>query len=309
MKPIIPVSARRSSAMVMLVCTLFACAGIPAWAASTAVDTSIKIPVVPKNVSEDMIMTGPPVQGIEIHVTGSPELMKALPESKLKYELDLSGLGVGIHTIPIIPEQIRLPEGISIVKLNTQSITIKIDKEIKKEVLVAVAVDGEPAPGFQIIATSAKPGKVVLRGPQNTLDGIEKISTNPIDLAGMSDSFKKETTLNLAENVAVIFPLDPILVEISIEEKVITKTFQDLEVLGRNTDYAFSITPPLITIEVKGPINVVNSLEASAEFKIYVDLESLKPGVYVRRATISLPVTTALVGVNPEIFTVKINRK
>ena len=82
-----------------------------------------------------------------------------------------------------------------------------------------------------------------------------------------------------------------------------------MAVLGRDTGFSFSISPPVISIDVKGPANVVNTLETSEAFIVYLDLNSLKPGVYVRRATIVLPVTTALVGVNPEIFTVTIKGK
>jgi hypothetical protein len=39
---------------------------------------------------------------------------------------------------------------------------------------------------------------------------------------------------------------------------------------------------------------------------VLVELKNLSPGVYVRRATITLPVKTTLVKVEPELFTVKI---
>jgi len=40
---------------------------------------------------------------------------------------------------------------------------------------------------------------------------------------------------------------------------------------------------------------------------VYVDLKGLPPGTYVKRATITLPVKTALIGVTPEMFTIKIS--
>jgi hypothetical protein len=44
------------------------------------------------------------------------------------------------------------------------------------------------------------------------------------------------------------------------------------------------------------------------DFSVYVDLSKLEPGVYVRRATIALPLNTTLVGVDPEIFTVNVTK-
>jgi len=149
----------------------------------------------------------------------------------------------------------------------------------------------------------------VVRGPQYILNDIEHISTNPIDVAGASEAFKKEITLNLAESVTVVFPEDPILAQIDIAEKTITRTFKKLPLAGRHITLPYSITPPDISLDVKGPANIVNKLETSDAFVVYLDLAGLKPGVYVRRATIVLPVTTMLVGVSPEIFTVTIEEK
>jgi len=298
-----------SSTLFILLGFLLVCVHFQAQAAQERVETTIKIPILGAKITPGLIMTGPSVQGIEIHVAGSAERMHALQEARLQYELDLSGLNNGIHTIPITKEQIKLPEGISILKLNTPTITIRIDKEIKKELSIVVFVEGEAAPGFHVTGAFASPKKAVLRGPQYILDNIEHITTNPIDITGAGESFKKEITLDLVESITALFPADPILAQIDITEKLITRSFKDLPLKGRNTDLSYSITPPVISLDVKGPANIVNVLETSEMFMVYVDLEGLKPGVFVRRATIILPVTTALVGVSPEIFTVTIEEK
>jgi YbbR domain-containing protein len=69
----------------------------------------------------------------------------------------------------------------------------------------------------------------------------------------------------------------------------------------------YSIMPPTINIEVKGPVNIIEKLHKDKGIEVYVDLKGLKHGVYVRRATITLPVKTTLIGVKPELFTVKIS--
>ncbi|MEN8244602.1 MAG: CdaR family protein [Thermodesulfobacteriota bacterium] len=302
-------STALSSALALLLGFGMMCVHFQAKAAQDSIEVSIKIPVIGVNITPGLIMTGPSVQGIEIQVAGSAERMQALQDTRLKYELDLSGLGNGIHTIPITREQITLPEGLSTVKLNTQTITIRIDTEIKKELPVNVFVEGDAAPGFHVTGASASPNKALLSGPQYILDDIEHITTNPIDIAGASESFKKEITLNLAESVTVLFPADPIITQIDIAEKTIVRTLKDLKLTGRNIKLPNSITPPAISLDVKGPANIVNTLETNEAFTVFLDLKGLKPGVYVRRATIVLPVPTMLVGVSPEIFTVTIKGK
>ena len=94
---------------------------------------------------------------------------------------------------------------------------------------------------------------------------------------------------------------------IVIKEKIVTRKFKDIPVKGKHTPYAFSISPPVIAIEVKGPVNILEKLLTEKSINVMVDLKDLKPGVFVRRAAITLPVNATLVSANPEIFTVKIS--
>jgi YbbR domain-containing protein len=272
-------------------------------------EAHIKIPVVPINVPSGMIYTGPSRQGIEIHVRGAAAQLENLSDLKLKYTIDLANMEIGIHSVPVAADLLNLPEGLSVVSLNPSAITVRLDQEIIKEVPVLVAYQGKPAPGFIIAETVANPNMVVLRGPLYLLENIKSIVTHPIDVSGVAESFKKEITLDLFEFVEMVPPKAPILAEIRLGEQIISKVFKDVAIEGKNTAYTFQITPSLISIEVKGPARLLTRLETKPEFNIYVDLTDLKPGVYVRRATIELPVDTTLIHAAPEIFTVIIKKR
>ena len=50
----------------------------------------------------------------------------------------------------------------------------------------------------------AKPISVILRGPERSLGQMDKVSTKPINIKGLSESFKKEVALDLVENLKLI---------------------------------------------------------------------------------------------------------
>ena len=54
---------------------------------------------------------------------------------------------------------------------------------------------------------------------------------------------------------------------------------------------------------------MIDKLHGGKGLQVYVDLKGLKPGVYKKRATITLPVKTTLIDAEPEIFKVKIMDK
>jgi YbbR domain-containing protein len=101
------------------------------------------------------------------------------------------------------------------------------------------------------------------------------------------------------------------MAEIYFAAKVVTKRFAGILVQGQNAPapYEFNISPGTLTLEIKGPLNIIDNLQPQKDIQVFVELKNLKPGVYVRRATISLPVKTTLVNVEPELFTVKISDK
>lgn len=276
-------------------------------ACSSLQETVIFIPVDSGQIPPGLTITGPPLKGIEVYVYGPKSAVRTLSDLKIRYMLDLSGVHVGINSIPINKERIILPEGLSIVKINPMFLTVTIENKIKKKLPVKIIFSGKPATGFTVAGAVAKPLSVILQGPESIIEPMDQVLTKPIEIKGLSESFKKEVALELVEDLEIISPSKIISAEISIEEKIVTQKFLNLQVEGKNTPFSYRITPPAITIEVKGPVHIIEKLHSEKWITVYVDLQGLPPGTYVKRATITLPVKTALIGVTPEMFTVNIS--
>lgn len=279
------------------------------WTGCALQEADLFLPVESDGIPAGLTLTGPPLPGIDVRVRGSKSALGNLSDLKLRYLLDLSAVNQGVNKISIDKKRISLPKGISVVKVHPAFITIRVDKEIKKELPVVIALAGKTASGYFVADAVAKPLTVILRGPENILGPMKKILTKPADLNGQSESFKKEIALNLAEEIEIAGSSKIVHAEIFVAEKIVTRNYNDIFVIGKDTPYTYEITPPKINIEVKGPLNVLEKLYAENGMEVYVELNGLKPGVYVRRATITLPVKTTLMGVKPEIFTVKINKQ
>ncbi|MCD4786898.1 MAG: hypothetical protein K8R09_01615 [Desulfobacterales bacterium] len=275
------------------------------WHDSPFHETDIFIPIDSGKIPDGLSITDPLLKGIEVRISCPESLVKTLSEIKSRYLLDLSDINEGVNNIPIRKDGIKLPSGISIINITPSFLTLKVEKELKKELPVIVSFSGKPATGFFTYAVT-RPSSVMLKGPENILGPIEKIFTKPIDVNGLSESFKKEIALDLPECLDIISFSGIILAEVYIEEQIVAREFKNIPVKGKDSTYTFSITPPAIDIEIKGPVNLLEKFYQENGLEVCVDLKGLKPGVYVRRASIVLPVKTILVRVKPEIFTVKI---
>jgi YbbR domain-containing protein len=152
----------------------------------------------------------------------------------------------------------------------------------------------------------ARPPTMLICGPETVVGLVDEIFTKPIDVTARSESFKKEIAVDLARGVEPCFSSNIVQAEIYLAAKVVTKRFAGILVQGQNAPDKFNISPGTLTLEIKGPLNIIDNLQPQKDIQVFVELKNLKPGVYVRRATISLPVKTTLVNVEPELFTVKI---
>ena len=272
-------------------------------------EIDIFIPLDYRKIPTGLTMTQPPVNGIEVRINGPKSKTKTLSSLKLRYEIDLSDVNTGFNSIPIDPDQIRLPSGFSVVRVNPTQIAVSVENEVEKKLPVKISLSGDPTAGYTVISTIARPLSVTLRGPETAVLPMEEVPTKPISLKGVSESFKKEVALDLSEEVRVVGSSNTIFAEILIEEKIAVKKINDILVKGSDTPYVYKITPPTIDVEVKGPANIIDKLDKDNHINVYVDLQGLTPGVYIRRAAITLPVETTLIGVKPEIFTIKIINK
>jgi len=276
------------------------------WHDSSFNETDIFIPVDFAKIPDGLSISDSPPKGIEVRIRCPESSIKTISKIKSRYLLDLSDINEGVNNVPIRKDGIKLPGEISIINITPSFLTVKVEKEIKKELPVIVSFSGKPTSGFFTYAVT-RPSSVMLKGPENILGPIEKIFTKPVDVNGLSESFKKEIALDMPECLDIISFSGIILAEVFIEEQIEAREFKNITVKGKDSTYTFSITPPAIDIEVKGPVNVLEKLYQENRLEVCIDLKGLKPGVYVRRASIILPVKTILIGVKPEIFTVKID--
>jgi YbbR domain-containing protein len=266
----------------------------------------ILVPVSFENLPAGLVISTPLPKGIEIRLQGPRKTIDAVNKNNPKYVIDLSGRKPGRHSIPIAATGLPLPKAITVLKITPTGIDLMLEKEIKKHVTVNVTLLGKPLENYHITSTAAKPDRILLSGPEYALTRLEAVSTKPIDITGLRDTFRKEITLDLPENIKPAEEPGTVVAEIDIQARILTKTFKKIRVIGKNTAHRYSITPTHITIEIKGPANILENMKAENSIPVSVDLKGLKPGVYVRRSIITLPVGTTLVSAKPELFTVKI---
>lgn len=282
--------------------------GLFYWLRPSPVESDLFLPIRLENLPSDLIIVGQLPKEVAVTVRGRGPSLKTLRMEKRFCALDLGHVEAGLATVPIGESNLEMTKGVSVVRINPSSITLRIERKRTKTVPVSITLTDSPAPGYKVSLTLATPSAMMISGPEKALEQIDQLATQPISLKDVSESFKKEITLVLPEGVTGITgaftPL--VLVQVNIEENVIVRRFSGIPVESRSTAFQVKIEPPAIDIDIRGSEKALGNLSVTNDIKAYVDLAGLAPGVYARRAQIALPVGISLTGAKPEVFTVTI---
>lgn len=279
------------------------------WLWQDVQEIDILIPIRFENIPSELTYSNASENGINLLVRGNPSGIDALVKAPPAYVVDLSGVTAGLKQIRLQPEALQMPRGVRAIQIHPDSITLKIQKKITKTLPVALSVEGEALTGYEVTHLSADPEQITVSGPESLLASIRVLTPKPLSIANASESFKKEIGLELPEDITVLDGTKVIVANITIAEKIMVRTLKQIKVRWRHTKHRVSISPPAITLEIRGTENTLMRLETDNRIGVFLDLAGMRPGVYVRKAAIELPVGTTLAGATPELFTVTLGAK
>ena len=127
--------------------------------------------------------------------------------------LDLADARPGINSYPINESDIPLPAEVDVVSVDPSAITLELERQESRLVLVRPVIDGVPAEGFVLGEILIVPTHYTIQGPESRLLALEFVETNQISIEGAT-----------APVDAVVQPLipDPLLRALGIGQIQIT---------------------------------------------------------------------------------------
>jgi YbbR domain-containing protein len=127
------------------------------------------------------------------------------------------------------------------IRVEPLEVTVAIEEKLFKSVEIIPGITGYPAPGFEIGQFFMTPTTVELEGPKSVVGGITEISTEEIDLSGRREDFSIRVRLHRV-NPLIKFPGgDVVEFKCFIDESIIIKTFEQLDIITLNLDPEYII--------------------------------------------------------------------
>ncbi len=155
--------------------------------------TTFEIPVEYMNRDPGMEILDTSVNAVRLHLSGSGTLIKSMRPEQVRVRLDLSKAVVGPNTFNITPENIALPPGVFVKKVEPPVLEVTLDIPIKKELPIQVDWVGRLPEHLILVGAKLDPEKIEVIGGTRQLENISTIYTQKVPV----DNIKKTGTMTV----------------------------------------------------------------------------------------------------------------
>jgi YbbR domain-containing protein len=252
--------------------------------------------------SEPRILTSDLPAKVRLTLRGSRSLLNSVhPDDLGPIQLDLSETRASVYYFDA--EQFSVPAGVEITQVSPDALALTWAERTQRVLPIEARLDGRPGPGLMVVGEpTVRPATVTLRGPEADLATIDRVMTEPIALATMSEGRleRRIALARLGAHVEVVGD-DDVTVQIEIAPEIATRAVPrlDVAVVGGTLR---EIRPARVRVSLRGPPSRLDAIDAPSIVP-YVDASAIDPAAGTQSVIVrvrGIPDGVELAGVDPE---------
>lgn len=164
---------------------------------------------------------------------------------------------------------------------------------------------GLPAEGYAVVEIQSDPALISLTGSSGTLDTVESVKTEAVDISGFQSTTIRDVALQLPVGTSLQRG-EPSMVRVTVQIEPLERPFQvqipiSVRVVGQAENVDVNVTPVIVIVPLAGTTGNLESLSVDG-LTARIDVSGLLPGTYTLTPTIDLPDGINIVGDLPEVI-------
>ena len=266
----------------------------------------VPVQVHPGEVPEGLDVREPVVDPTEVEVSGPQSVVERVVAVRAAVLIEPSALNVD-RDVPLVPidlvgEVLRPVD----VEPATAHVTIAVFRDLSNRSLpVSPRVAGTPAAGFEIESVTVDPVLVSVEGNADELASLDRISTDPISVAGATSDIETLVRLDLPTGILALG--DP-TVRVTIRFHPVTETRSytaGIRLVGARDDRSYALSTDRVVVTIFGSPADLNRL-AALPLTVDAAVADLDPGASLVRLQANLATGLTLVSIAPVTITVTV---
>jgi len=160
-------------------------------------EMTLTVPLELRNIPQDMAVVGNVAGSLDVRVQGQERVLRDITIGKKVFGvLDLSLAKVGDNVVPISPDDIRQPSGVTVMHISQSEIRVKLEPLVQKTFRLKPILHGSPAAGYRVRKTAVSPPHITAEGPESVINTLESLQTMPIDVQGANTNLTIEPKID-----------------------------------------------------------------------------------------------------------------
>jgi YbbR domain-containing protein len=182
------------------------------------------------------------------------------------------------------------------------TVAVPINQQTQyKEVGVRATTVGNPAAGYVLLPLEVSPSTVTLRGNAADLEGANFVSTQPIDVTGLSSTVVRNVALDPPSSTLLLQPGQTVTVTARVTPLTTTQTVRvPPSVINVGGNVQLVRPPDPVSVTVSGPAPALANLALSAnDFRVVLDMQGKAAGRWEVDPRVQLPAGLNMDSVQP----------
>ncbi|MGO9620474.1 MAG: YbbR-like domain-containing protein [Desulfobaccales bacterium] len=248
------------------------------------------------NLPAQMAIIGEVPSELQVRIIGPQSIVNELSQSRLTQTIDLANYKSGPHTFYLGPSNFSFPQGVMVIRIQPNPLIIDLSPTISITLPIKPVLAGNPPEGYELKSIVTKPEQVTVSGPEKELQDLKFLPTHPIELSRLTESRTMRTDLDFKNLHLIVKAQVPILAELVIQPKTLTRTLAKVPVIP-DPDPA-RLQPSQVAVTIQGSWFRMKELKPD-EVQARVETRNLGPRQSRLQVAISLPQGVSLVRVEP----------
>ncbi len=218
--------------------------------------------------AKEHVLASDAVDTVHVKVSGSVFDFAGIDPEDLALNIDLSNRKPGKFTRFLDSGMLKMGGNLKVVKIFPSELVFKTEKKAEKVVAVEPWLEGQPPVGWKLKGYKTVPEKVKISGPQETVEEIDSVSTQRIELGELKSSVNRDVEVSLPSPYMSVAGDKNVKVKIELERDIKIRTFDKVPIVVEG-DKKAKIDPSHVKVRLKGPKDELEKLESKG-FNVYV---------------------------------------
>lgn len=134
------------------------------------------IPLEYRNLPQDRMIAAQE-DTVNVRIEGRAEDLEFISAQDIVATVDLSTVRIGQNALDV---DVRVPASVELVDINPDRASVSIAEIQSVQLPVSASITGYPREGYNTLAPNLSPSEVVVEGPQEWIDAIDRVAVNVI---------------------------------------------------------------------------------------------------------------------------------